>query len=544
MFKLFLRFYLSLLVIMALISVYSNQLLFFDNPFVFETAVNDMSAGLFSPTYRYIQAQLLTTPESSWAETLHKLTPSQPHIPINIIPLDQVHVTKKQYQRLVNGQMIGFVYFFHAPITNTTTVYYGVTYQRIGHSDKALEFINQQRQDYNGVITQAWLMHFIDIELKKSSQDQQTAVLRNLSQQLGVPIQIIPLSQLTPEMIDYLQKQQYLYDSPSSFSEDITHFYWLYKPDKVISVGPYPYSFLLTQIAPIFLLFSIVTVLLFMLFSLYTFYKDLKKLDRMAESYGDGNFSSPVKMSRFAAMYPLYINLKTMGARIERLIASHKELTQAVSHELKTPLARLKFALAISQESKNPLEINKALIDANEAVNNLEHLINELLLYTRFDRQLFDLAHEEIWLGENLRALLADLTYEVEGKSIINDISLEIQQCKIKMAEPYFKILIQNLLSNAFRYAYSRIIVKAYVDRTQVIIEIADDGPGVPLDAREKIFEPFYSLDESRNKELSGHGLGLAIVARIVAIHNGKVEVKESPTLQGALFIISLPLVA
>jgi signal transduction histidine kinase len=322
----------------------------------------------------------------------------------------------------------------------------------------------------------------------------------------------------------------------------VTKVYYLYKPGMVIVIGPNQYPWYISQLASIILLISILAIAAFMLISLLSFHRSLKKLDLLAASYGEGNFDCPIKLNRFAAMYPLYNNLKSMGERINTLIRSHKDLTQAISHELKTPLARLKFALALSQEASTAEAANKALQEANIATHDLEHLINELLLYTRFDRQFFSLSTEQIELWQSLNEVLVDHKYEGSGKQLEVDIAPEIKSQKLLISERYFKILLENILSNAFRYAHSKVLVKAYLQQNKAFIEIADDGPGIPEAYREKVFEPLFSIDQSRNKELSGHGLGLAIVARIIDGHQGSIAIQQSPNLKGALFILSLPL--
>ncbi|MDF2940757.1 MAG: two component system sensor histidine kinase [Gammaproteobacteria bacterium] len=540
MFKLFLRFYLLLLIFITLVYVYSNNVLLFDNPFTFDLVINGMGSGTASPTFNYIQNQLKEKPEASWNSILKQITPNEPHIDIIILPIEQIQLSPSQMKLFLNGQIVSTALFFHAPINNTTSSYYGATYQRIGNSSRALEFVMQSHQDTGVLPSQTWLTNFIKIELNKTPKSQSAVVLANFSKQQGINVKLIPLSQLTPEMRNYIIQHQYLYDSSDSLTGMITQLYYLYSPDEVLSIGPYHYPWYLQQIGAFFLLTVILAIALFMVFSLIAFYRSLKKLDRLAAAYGEGNFNYSVKISRLAALFPLYSNLKSMGQRIEQLIASHKELSQAVSHELKTPLARLKFALALAQESTNPNETQKALQDASEASNSLEHLISELLTYTKFDRQLVDLSKETIYLGPALRKILVNWS-EHSIKTLKWEISPEADQASIKMAERYFQILIDNLLSNAFRYAASQIELKAYVDQKNIYIEIHDDGPGIPAEYREKIFEPFFSIDESRNKDLSGHGLGLAIVSRIISSHHGKIETKESLLLHGALFILSLP---
>ena len=103
-----------------------------------------------------------------------------------------------------------------------------------------------------------------------------------------------------------------------------------------------------------------------------------------------------------------------------------------------------------------------------------------------------------------------------------------------------FRRAAQNLATNAARYARQRVAITCVRQRDQIHLHVDDDGPGIPPEAREKVFEPFCRLDESRTADTGGAGLGLAIVQRIARLHDGKVRVDDGP-LGGARFTLSLP---
>ena len=106
----------------------------------------------------------------------------------------------------------------------------------------------------------------------------------------------------------------------------------------------------------------------------------------------------------------------------------------------------------------------------------------------------------------------------------------------------YLHRVLQNLAGNATRYAESKIIVSAGVNKTEAFISVEDDGQGIPEKDREKVFIPFARLDDSRTRASGGYGLGLSIVSRIAFWFNGKMSVDESPTLGGARFIMTWPI--
>lgn len=542
MLKLFLRFYLLMLLLVVIVSIYSNQALV-GNAFTRDHLVNGVVETEVHPVFQYLQQRLQVAKPADWPGIIKNLTPPPPYNPLNIEPINQIKLNAAQMKRLNQGEIVGNIAIFHEPIENGMNDYSDIAYQRIGMSNQALVYVVDTGQDSSYLSQQAWLIHFISLGLTASPEQEWPRVLQKFSQEYNVPVQLIPFSQLTPELQTYMLTHHYVYDLISNLSI-LHHFYYLYSPSQVLVIGPYPGPWYATQFGPLFLWGFMLFVGLCMFFSLYSFYRDLRKLDHLAQAYGEGNFNYPLKVNRFAAMGQLYRNLKIMGFRIQTLLASHKELTQAVSHELKTPLTRLKFALTMIEEAKTPEESQLNLKQAQDAVIDLEELVGELLIYTRFDRELFDIEKEKISISQVLPSLLQEQQTKHPEKKLSWQIPSDVEALTINIAPQYFKKLIENLLSNAFRYAKSEIQVKLHHDEKQVYIEVHDDGPGIPVPDRQKIFEPFVSLDESRNKELSGHGLGLAIVDRIVNAHQGKVWVEDSEALKGAGFVLAFPISA
>ncbi len=541
MLKLFIRFYLLMLVLL-LLSLVSLNLFIFDIPVINNFLLNGQAQGEIGPIFNYIEAQLIKAPQTDWQQILEKLTPKEPHHSITIVPINTITLPNTyQKNRLLQGKIVGTAIFFHPPMNDTTDSYKAYVYQRLPNSNLVLVMQNEQHERDSEFTNQIWFIHFIRLELAKYPDEPTNDILENFSRNYGVPVQFIPLASLPPEVQNYLQENQFLMDGTNDFNVFLSCYY-LYSPTTVLKIGSFIYPWYMAELGSLLLGFLVIFISLVMFFSLYSFYRDLKKLDRLAQKYGEGDFDYKIKIGRFAAMASLYKNLKTMGNQIQKLLISHKELTQAVSHELKTPLARLKFALTMIEDSKKKQEQNTYIASANDAVNDLETLIGELLLYTSFDRQLFHPTHESIDISNTLLATLIESEEKHPEKTLIWDITPAIQGIKINMAAQYFEKIVLNLLSNAFRYAQRKINVSLNIADKEIILTIEDDGPGIPEAYRQKIFEPFFSLDESRNKELSGHGLGLAIVERLVIVHHGSISVTQSQNLGGAKFSIHLPI--
>lgn len=542
MLKLFVRFYLLMLLVILLVSLYWSRVFVYSS-FMMDRIVNGLAVGTSGAVFQYTEDALASHPQSSWPHVLQTLTPQTPHYPLRIALLSSASLSPSQFHRLEQGQLVGELSLFHAPMSQQGVGYYSAAYQRIGNSNEMLVQVLQPSQHVNYQTQQSWLLHFITLTIQAHPKQNKESVLKEFSQTYGIPVRLEPLSSEPLDLQRYLRQFQDAYDLSSNLSV-VLSFYHLYSPTQILVIGPYPYPWFLMH----FNLWALCAVLgflsLLMFLSVYPFSRDLVKLSRMAKAYGEGQFAFDVKVQRFGTLSVLYNNLKSMGSRIQTLLRSHKDLTQAVSHELKTPLSSLRFALSLIRDSKSRKAIAPYLECAEAELDELESLVTELLLYAQFDSHSFKLESTQIDLSTALPKILK----EIKGRPPARKISLHFQDetnnggpILLQMTPAYFQKLMDNLLSNAYRYAQHRIEVHLSRHGSQITIEVADDGPGIQEADRQKIFEPFVSLDASRNKSLSGHGLGLSLVKRIVELHHGSIRVTESATLKGAAFTLRFP---
>lgn len=224
-----------------------------------------------------------------------------------------------------------------------------------------------------------------------------------------------------------------------------------------------------------------------------------------------------------------------MSARLSGLIQSQKELIAALSHEMRTPLARIRFALAVmNNEDRDELRQRIAELDAD--VQEIDDLIATMLNYARLDHP--DLQMN--WQRVPIKGWLAEAKEKIglfEGVEIQTDIALD----DAFMDPRLMSLAISNLLVNACRYAKSEARCSISGSQGGYEIRVEDDGSGIPDAERESIFKAFTRIDDSRNRQTGGFGLGLAIVARIAALHGGEVSVRESEALGGACFVLTWP---
>jgi len=177
-----------------------------------------------------------------------------------------------------------------------------------------------------------------------------------------------------------------------------------------------------------------------------------------------------------------------------------------------------------------------------EDLTELDELVGELLLYLRCGDEAAPLAIESFDARVELEELLERLG---ESRPEIR-VQLEAvetasgESSSVAAERRYFRRAMQNLISNALKYARSEVSLRVEGSPEVTLIAVEDDGPGVPEDQRQRIFEPFARVDDSRSRESGGVGLGLAIVKRIVELHQGSVRV-ESSEHGGARFVVGWP---
>jgi two-component system OmpR family sensor kinase len=264
-------------------------------------------------------------------------------------------------------------------------------------------------------------------------------------------------------------------------------------------------------------------------------WQGLQALSKVADDFGAGRLSARARLKPSASIYPLAERINHMAGRIEGLVETQTNLLHSVSHELRTPIARLEFALELLRSAAADPALDKRIAGMEGDLAELNSLVNELLAMTRLDSSqalqtaTFALHPALQECVDSLEPLPARL-----GTSFAGDLGSMTGDRRLLARA------VGNLLRNAQKYAAGQIAVSAR--RTpggalEIVVE--DDGPGIPEDERERIFEPFYRLDRSRDRTTGGFGLGLSIAHKAVALHGGAIRVDRSE-LGGARFTVTL----
>jgi two-component system OmpR family sensor kinase len=261
----------------------------------------------------------------------------------------------------------------------------------------------------------------------------------------------------------------------------------------------------------------------------------LQAMSRMADQFGAGQLSARARIAPGASLYPLAERINHMAGRIESLLATQQQLLHSVSHELRTPIARLEFGLELLRPQAPDARIEQRLDGMQGDLAELNLLVGELLTMGRLDSAPH-LEHAEF----ELEPMLRDCVVELGQLEMTVDSAFEAGLGRIAGERRLLARAIGNLLRNAGKYAASRIAISARRRAGAFEIVVEDDGPGIPPAERERIFEPFYRLDRSRDRASGGFGLGLSIARKALALHGGTLHADAS-ALGGARFIVTLP---
>jgi two-component system OmpR family sensor kinase len=349
---------------------------------------------------------------------------------------------------------------------------------------------------------------------------------RQVAAQLDMPLQQMSLNNIpwSDAELNALERGQLV----PLFSEDSVYFYQL-QQDQLLQFGPVAFD---VEASHTYLFTFLFLVLLGVAVALWLWplARDIERLQRQLDDFGNGMQLPDSRVPSGSMLAPIANAVKRMAEQIRRLLLLQREMTQAVSHELRTPLARLKFALELQQM---PEVERQAML---EDVRELDQLIDEMLDYARMESNAIQLNFEDVVVTELLQNLVEKLQM-LPGPAILLQ---QPARCTAAIDAHYLERAIQNLLVNAKRYGKTQVVISLQASSDELVIQVEDDGSGIPIHQREAILQPFVRLDESRSKGRGGFGLGLAIVSRIVSWHRGSIRIDDS-VLGGACFVIRIP---
>ena len=251
--------------------------------------------------------------------------------------------------------------------------------------------------------------------------------------------------------------------------------------------------------------------------------KPLVKLAKAAERFGKGDYVNDFRASGSQEIRKAAFEFDRMAKRINRHLNQRAEMLSGISHDLRTPLTRLKLQLAMLKQKDVSEKMSKD-------IDEMEKMLNDYLQFAKTQSQ-------ENTTSINLNNLFNSITNEINSKKLIlNENNLIITLKGRPMA---LKRSFENIIHNGLIYG-NKVNVEMHKGNNRALIIIEDDGPGIPEDQYKNVFKPFFRLDKSRSLNQSGVGLGLAIVEDIINSHGGSVQLGKSK-YNGLQVRISLP---
>lgn len=269
-------------------------------------------------------------------------------------------------------------------------------------------------------------------------------------------------------------------------------------------------------------------VIIIILIWLYPLIRSLVVLQKAAIAFGQGDLSSRVKKGRISYIIEIENEFNRMADRIQTLIDDNKLLSRAVSHDLKTPLARLRFGIDTLEETENSQAREKYTRRINKDLLEMESLVETLLQYARLDEANVQFKPQDINLSSFALQVL-EASYE---PNISIDFDCPTQTTNIRADKRYLAMQLNNIMSNALHYATSKVLVRVYQEGSGIVIAIEDDGAGIPEKDRDDIIKPFVRGSNTDGQK--GHGMGLAIVARIAQWTKATLAIDTAKELGGA----------
>ncbi len=453
-------------------------------------------------------------------------------VPLRVRTLDDVNLESRLEARLLRGQVL-----VEKLRPHSTTVFALV-------SDTDRLVLTAEVEQISEQLARATIYLLID-ELIRFPEDEQPQRLAELKQTHGFGYALELLTRDSASLDDDQRRRLDEGDTVMALDrggEAIRVFAAVSGTSRIMALGPlYPFNpyppHLLLLIGALGLTLIGLTVYLLV----RQLERRLREVESAATRIANGNLATRVPDAGTDSVGQLARAFNGMAVHLQRLLAVQREMVSAVAHELRTPVARLRFGLEMTAEAQNAQARDKYLQGMDADIDDLDRLVDEMLVYTRLERGSPALNFQNIDLGTLVDQVIVELA------PLRTDIRIE---CGVRVtlgddsqveAEPhYLRRALINLVSNAMRHAETRVLVSFALDAERASLSVDDDGPGVPEADWEKVFTPFLRLDDSRTRASGGHGLGLSIVRRIAYWHGGRAQISRSE-LGGACFSLAWP---
>lgn len=378
---------------------------------------------------------------------------------------------------------------------------------------------------------QAALFAVVEDHLLQTPRAERDAAVAGLKARTGVDLELFALDDVAgDEALARLARGEAAFMSAAGGER------WLLRrfDDQVLAFRHAPIENRRTAFEWALALSFYAAIALVLMIWLWPLTRDLRKLERATLRFGDRNWTFDADVGPRSQVYPLAQAFRRMASRIDALIQSHRDLSNAMSHEIKTPLARMRFEVEAARGAASAGQLGARLDNIDSDISELDAFVTAMLDYAILER-----AEVALNIGEHDFAAILPAVIAAVRRGVRPELEFECDVDRgasgVVCDAHLMETVLRNLLYNASRYAARRIRVTFRLpERDGYALTVEDDGPGIREEDRERVFGSFVQLDPPAGAK-SGFGLGLAIVKRIMEWHGGTVSVQRS-TLGGAKF--------
>jgi signal transduction histidine kinase len=466
------------------------------------------------------EADVRGLPVAQWPERIEEVRQHFAY-QVTLLQLENIQASKRNLRRLRQGlpalDEANEITYMLLPLRGSDYIV------RVGIAEQAEEIATR---------SVAGFYFLMERQLANVSSAERIERLQALERQFKYPIRSVPLSEIPDET---LRAQVLAGDLVVSDLKTAEERYYKQLPgeDRALQLGPFPRYFLERIIEYVVWAAFASTIGLALYLWVRPLWRDMLALEQGANAIGQGRLDARVTVSTRSAIRGVADTFNGMAQRVQELLRAQKETTDAVSHELRTPISRMRFGMEMLERTTVTEDRERYLRTIRGSLDELEALVDESLTYSRLTSAVRRLSPQVVNLTDWLAEIVDDAQQFAGDIRLVSEVHPEdaIANLDAKLVARALK----NIIRNALRHASTTVRVAIRQDTQYTSFIVEDDGPGIPAEQRAAIFEPFYRIDNSRQRESGGHGLGLAIVQRICDWTNAQVSVEDSP-LGGALF--------
>jgi signal transduction histidine kinase len=467
-----------------------------------------------------VEGELHGLPVAQWPEHIETLRPYFAY-EVTLLKLGDIQGSERNLQRLGQGLPAldegDEIRYMLLPLRGSDYIV------RVGIEEQLQETAARSVKGF---------FYLIERQLADLSPAQRIEWLQERERQFQYPIRSVPLSELPDPAARARVRAGELIVIDLNTAEE-RYYKLLPGEDRALQLGPFPRYFLERIIEYLICGLLALTLGGALYFWVRPLWRDMLALEQGANAIGQGKLETRVTVSTRSAIRDVTDTFNSMAQRVQELLRAQKETTDAVSHELRTPISRMRFGVEMLERTSIAADRERYLQTMRSSLDELEALVDESLTYSRLTSAAQRLSPQTIHLNDWLAEIVDD------AQQFAGDIQLlsEVQpgNAVAHLDSKLVARALKNIIRNALRHARTTVKVTLHQDQQSTSFTVEDDGPGIPAEQRAAIFEPFYRIDNSRQRESGGHGLGLAIVQRICDWTDAEIGVEDSP-LGGALF--------